>query len=75
MIEYFIAELDKPINAFKMILNFLNNYLEEEASENNFRQNQRNVLALIYAIQLIGEDVLKIRKNYYKQMVEEKYPN
>ncbi len=75
MLEEFLGELKSPIRALWILSRIYNSYLNGNIdlffneSEKEFRENQ---YSMIYAIQLISEDIMSLRKEYYEK-ISEKY--
>ena len=78
MIEDFLGEIEKPQLALKLLLIFLTQYIEDNNTIDIDRegiQNEENLLAISYVIDLINNDLNFIKDKYKKQMILEKYPN
>lgn len=76
MIEDFIAELDEDTRAIRLILLFLREYLDGETSfvvEESERTKKKNIYSLVNALYVMNRDIVRLRNQYYKQMVKEKY--
>jgi len=76
MIEDFITELDKPIRTSKLLIAFLEEYIEDNLCINlhsNERERKSNILAIVHGINLAEKDISKIRKKYYNKMLKELY--
>lgn len=76
MIEDFIIELEIPNKAIKILTYFLqellyDNFDIEECK--NTKIKNRYVSSLIYTIKLVNNDIAKIKREYYKLMLKEKY--
>ena len=77
MIEDFIGEIEKPQLAHKLLLVFLQEYIEDNITipiERAGMQNAENLLAITYAINLVIENLTSIKEEYKKLMIKEKYP-
>ena len=77
MIEDFIGEIEKPQLAMKLLLVFLQEYIEDNITipiERAGMQDTENLLAITYAINLVNEDLTSIKEEYKKLMIQEKYP-
>lgn len=76
MVENLLVELIKPTKAIRLLNILLEELVEEEImydlNKNQYDKNE-NILAVNYAIGLVNKDILKIRRNYYRQMCKEKY--
>lgn len=75
MIEDLLCEMDKPYRALKLTLIFLSDFIQENiVSEFDMseREKNQNILALSYILNLINED-LKRLKNEYDEKVTQKY--
>ena len=76
MLEDFIIELDKPTKAIKILAYFIqeliyNNFDFDECE--NPRLKRQYIKSLIYTIELVNKDILKLKREYYKLMCKEKY--
>ena len=75
MIEDLLCGMDKPYRALKLTLIFLSDFIQENiVSEFDMseREKNQNILALSYILNLINED-LKRLKNEYDEKVTQKY--
>ena len=76
MLEDFLSELNTPLRTIKLLNLFLQEQIHDEfiffINKNQYEKNE-NTLAISYAINLANNDILKIRKKYYKLMCKEKY--
>lgn len=76
MIEDFIIELELPNKAIKILTHFIQELIiggfEYEECQNP-KLKIRYISSLIYAIKLVNDDIAKIKREYYKLMLKEKY--
>jgi len=76
MIEDFLSELVIPIKAIKLLTIFLQENIYDEIIcdvNKDQRDKNENTLAINYTMKLVNNDILKLRRKYYKMMVKEKY--
>lgn len=77
MIEDFISELERPCRAFKLLLIFLEDYINDDIvsfiEETQKTDKLENTLAIIHALHLVCNDIKELKKEYYDKMVEDKY--
>ncbi len=76
MIEDFIGELDRPCKTLKLLLVFLQDYMNDDiVSYIEVRETEKreNIFAIIYAIDLVCTDIERLKKDYYNFMIHEKY--
>ncbi len=76
MIEDFMAELEQPIRAIKLLTIFMQEQVYDECAfviNKDLRDKNENTLALNYAIELVNKDILELKRRYYKKMCREKY--
>ena len=76
MLEDFIIELERPNKATRILLDFLRDFICNEydfSNCSNQRIKTQYVLSLIYALNLINENIAKLKREYYKMMLKEKY--
>ena len=76
MIEDFLTQLITPLKTIRLLTSFLREQILDESiflvSKNQYDKNE-NTLAINYAINLVNDDILKLRKKYYKKMYKMKY--
>jgi len=76
MIEDFIIELEKPNKAIKILTHFIQELIidgfEYEECQNP-KLKIRYVLSLVYALELINNDIAKLKREFYKNMLKNKY--
>ncbi len=73
MLENFIVEIDKPIKAIK----FLTHIIQELTSDScNFEECENSklkieyILSLVYTIGLVNKDVARLKREYYRMVLE-----
>ena len=75
MIEEFLGKLVSPIRALLILSKLQERYLDGDIdlfyneSEREFKENEYSI---IYTIQLVSEDIMNLRKEYYKKMKDKK---
>ncbi|MBR3604456.1 MAG: hypothetical protein IKL52_00325 [Candidatus Gastranaerophilales bacterium] len=73
MLEDFIIELDKPTKAIKILVHLIQELMYEDCNFEeckNPKLKLRYLSSLIYAIGLVNCDISKIRREYYKSVLE-----
>ena len=76
MIEDFMAELEQPIRAIKLLTIFMQEQVCDDCTffiNKDQRDKNENTLAINYAIELVNKDILKLKRKYYKKMYRERY--
>lgn len=76
MIEDFIDELNRPCKALKLLLVFLQDYMNDDIVsyiEAKEAEKRENIFAIIHAIDLVCTDIERLKKEYYNLMIQEKY--
>lgn len=76
MLEDFITELDKPIRTCKLLIAFLEEYIEDNLCidlHSNERERKSNILAILHGINLAQKDISKTREKYYQNLLKELY--
>ena len=76
MLEDFITELDKPQKAVKILTHLIQELIYDDCNFeecNNPKLKIQYISSLIYATQLVNEDISKLKKEYYELMCKEKY--
>ena len=72
MIEDFLSELNTPLRTIKLLNLFLQEQIYDEfiffINKNQYEKNE-NTLAISYAINLVNNDILKIRKKYFLELI------
>ena len=74
MLEDFIIELDKPTKAIKILVHLIEELMYDS---HNFEECKnpklkiRYIMSLIYAVGVINKDILKLKREYYKYVLEE----
>lgn len=79
MIEDIICETEVNHRAIKLISIFLRDYLLDNIcsyiEEKTKQDRLENILAIIYSIELLVDNLNKINEKYYKLMYEQNYSN
>ena len=78
MFEDFLIFVKKSQNALNLLLIFLYEYINEDLSaycENSEKQKLNDLISILYVINLVSEDLLKKRNEYYKLMISTTYTN
>ena len=76
MIEDLLSELERPIRAIKMLLILHREYVEDDMTTLMSRQPREimiNTLAIGYAINLVNKDIRRLKNEYYKKLIKERY--
>lgn len=76
MLEDLLVDLIKPTKAISLLSMFLEKIIEDETVCNinkNPYERKLNIMTVVYAINLINNDILKLRKRYDKKMCKIKY--
>lgn len=77
MIEDMICETEVNHRAIKLILIFLQDYIQDNIcsyiEEKSPKDRLENTLAIIYSIELIVDNLSIVNKKYYKLMCEQNY--
>lgn len=74
MLEEFLGELTSPIRALRILSRLHKNYLDGDIDlffNESKREFKENEYSIIYAIQLISEDIMNLRKEYYEKISKE----
>ncbi len=78
MFEDFLIFVKKSQNALNLLLIFLYEYINEDLSAycvNSEKQKLNDLISILYVINLVSEDLLKKRNEYYKLMISTTYTN
>ena len=78
MFEDFLIFVKKSQNALNLLLIFLYEYINEDLSTycvNSEKQKLNDLISILYVINLVSEDLLKKRNEYYKLMISTTYTN
>lgn len=76
MLENFLIDIDKPNKAIRILSQFAQELIldsvEFEICENP-KLKIRYILSLIYAIELVNEDLARLKREYYKDFLKTFY--
>lgn len=76
MLEHFLIETEKHNKAIRILSQFTHELItggaEFEICENP-KIKIRYILSLVYAIELVNEDLCKLKKEYYKNFLKDFY--
>jgi len=75
MFEAYFAESNIKLRAEKLILDFLEQYVQENFGSSNIKEMHTDILATVRVLNLINQDIKNTAKEYYQKLVEEKYKN
>ena len=76
MIEDLLTQMDKPYRAIKLLLIYLDNFINEDIINDidmSIAEKNQNLTAISHAIYLVNEDLAKLKQEYYELMLKEKY--
>lgn len=74
MLEDFLCKMLKPQKAIHLLLIFLSDYIQDDIVtqiDATPIEKLNNILSIIYAINLISDDILRLRNEYYKYIEQE----
>ena len=72
MLENFIIELEKPNKAIRILIQFIQELILDNHDYDicqNPKLKIRYILSLVYALELINEDMAKLKREYYKEFL------
>lgn len=75
MPEDLLCKLINPQKAMNLLLLFLSDYVQDDYITDKTTPTEKlnDILAIIYALNLVSDDILKLRNEYYSYMKEEYY--
>ena len=74
MLENFIVELDKPTKAIRILTHFIEELIYDNCNFEeceNPKLKMRYILSLVYTIKLVNDDLAKLKREYYKIVLNE----
>lgn len=76
MLEDLLTQMDKPYRAIKLLLLFLDDFVNEDLVNDidmSVLEKNQNLLAITYSINLINEDFARLKNEYYNLMIKKNY--
>ena len=75
MLEDLLCKLINPQKAINLLLLFLSDYVQDNYITDKITPIEKldDIQAIIYALNLVSNDILKLRNEYYSCMKEEFY--
>ena len=78
MFEEFLIFVKKSQTALNLLLIFLYEYINEDLTTycaNSEKEKLNDLISILYVINLVSDDLLKKRNEYYKLMVSTTHTN
>ena len=74
MLENFIIDIDKPNKAIRILTHFIEELMSDSCNFEeceNLKLKMKYILSLVYAIKLVNDDLAKLKREYYKIVLNE----